>query len=287
MTTEGQRKISTFILDSGSYEDSAEHIRFGLYSRRFAEFLIELIENSEDIRMLRFSDSTDPRSIAICQQFRMYRNCGSEPVFFDQNHEICMVRNSTVSVRIPDSEFTDLLGKMLRRVVGEIRAASEDDSCRFQGTSFSVREVQLIGMLLSKKADSEIQKCGYSDKEISDMKGVSTKNPVNEEIWKQRFKELKELRGWLTVQQQEDAERLKEWARNEFSRFKVELSQKFREIVRVNQVEYSESILKILEDVEDQESVKFNRFLQVPEFLLDFGNVSDLELLMMTAGDEC
>lgn len=225
MTTEGPRKISTFILDSGSDEDSTEHIRFSLYSRRFAEFLIELIENSEDIRMLRFSDSTDPRSNAICQQFKINRNCVSDPVFFDQNHEVCMVRNSTVQiVRIPDSEFTDLLGKMLRRVVAEIRTASEDDSYRFQGTSFSVREVRLIGMLLSKEADSEIRKCGYSDKEIGDMKGVSEKNPVNEEIWKQRFKELKELRGVLTVQQQKDAERLKEWARNEFRQFKVELS---------------------------------------------------------------
>lgn len=45
--------------------------------------------------------------------------------------------------------------------------------------------------------------------------------------------------------------------------------------------------MKILEDVEDQETVKFNRFLQVPEFFQDFGNVSDLELLMMTEGDEC
>lgn len=283
MTTEGLRKISTIILDSESDEDRVQNIRFGLHSRRFAEFLIELMENSEDSWMLRGLDSTDPRSIEICQQFKINRNCGSDPVFFDQNHEVCMIRSSTV--QIPDSEFTDLLGKMLRRVVAEIRTASENDNCRFQGTSFSVREVQLIGMLLSKEADSEIRKCGYSDKEIDDMKGVSEKNPVSEEIWKQKFKELKKLRSVLTLQQQVDVERLKMWARNEFRLFKVELSQKFREIVRVNQVEYSESILKILDGVENQGTVKFNRLLEDPEFFLDFGNVSDLELLMMTTGE--
>lgn len=198
MTTEGPLKISTIILDSESDEDRVQNIRFGLHSRRFAEFLIELLENSEDRWMLRGLDSTDSRSIEICQQFRINRNCGSDPIFFDQNHEVCMIRSSTV--QIPDSEFTDLLGKMLRRVVAEIRTASENDNCRFQGTSFSVREVQLIGMLLSKEADSEIRKCGYSDKEIDDMKGVSEKNPVSEEIWKQKFKELKKLRSVLTLQ---------------------------------------------------------------------------------------
>lgn len=281
------RKIPTVILDEDSYEDKKMNIHFGLYSRRFGEFLIELADEFNRAEKEEAKDSADVRSTVVGQQFST--NGSTSCVFFNQNHEVCMVRNKAVrnGIRlsmISDSEFVNLLGITVKMLVSRIKGRSKDDSCQFLRTSFTVREAELIGMLLSKTADCKIRKSGYSDEEISEMKGLSEKNPVTEELWRERFKELKDLRQRLKVQQEKDAEELKGWAREQLWKFKAEIAKQFNDIVKKNQVEYFNSIVEILEGVEDLEAVQFDRLLPNPEFFLEFGSLNESDLLMMTAG---
>lgn len=124
-----------------------------------------------------------------------------------------------------------------------------------------------------------------NEEEISEIERLSEKNPVTEELWKERFKALKDLRQRIEVQQRKEAEELNEWARKQFRKFEAEIAWKYREIIKKNQIEYRYSIAEILDGVENPETVKFNRILPDPGFFLEFKSLSARDLVMMTAGE--
>lgn len=133
--------------------------------------------------------------------------------------------------------------------------------------------------------DRKIPTVILDEEEVSEIERLSEKNPVTEELWKERFKALKDLRQRLEVQQKREAEELKEWARKQFRKFEAEIAWKYREIIKKNMIEYHYSIAEILDGVENPETVKFNRILPDPEFFMEFKSLSERDLVMMTTGE--
>lgn len=133
--------------------------------------------------------------------------------------------------------------------------------------------------------DRKIPTVILDEEEVSEIERLSEKNPVTEELWKERFKALKDLRQRLEVQQRKEAEELKEWARKQFRKFEAEIARQFREIIKKNQIEYHYSIAEILNGVENPETVKFNRILPDPEFFMEFKSLNERDLVMITTGE--
>lgn len=130
--------------------------------------------------------------------------------------------------------------------------------------------------------DRKIPTVILDEEEVSEIERLSEKNPVTEELWKERFKALKNLRQRMEVQQGKEAEELKAWARKQFRKFEAEIALKYREIIKKNRIEYRYSIAEILNGVENPETVKFNRILPDPEFFMEFRSLNERDLVMMT-----